>query len=142
MVLRSHVTFWQAHVVQVFLLKPNSFQKLSTGLGSTNKSVTSPPPALMFSQYFLCLNLSGKNCLFSLSSFPISYNGSPDTHSFRTTTWPGKPCHFCLWQSFSPFVPTLLFSRTGGIRSPPNCLTDRSPSVGWNKKVFSKSKKV
>ena len=94
--LRLHFSVWQSHCVQAFLLKLALFCKLFTGLGSTNKTVTSlrlalsllcfPPP--------FCFTLwqSGRNYLF-YPPLVSSYNESPVAHFFwvvtRPMSWPG-----------------------------------------------------
>ena len=75
-------------------------------LGSTNKSAIS----FLLSFY---LKLSGRNCVFPLLLLS-SYNGSPDTHFFRTMTrlksWLGGMLYTCLLQSNSSCIHFFLFS--------------------------------
>ena len=135
-----------AQFVQVFLLKPAPFCKLSAGRGSTNKSVIS----LLFSfsptlPLFLPLcsllhlsfhfNLCGRNCLLS-PPLSLGYNGSPDTRFSRGTTqlmsWPDGERYLSPPQSvvvsiLLSLVSTLLFSRIGGVLPHRNSSTYRFP---------------
>ena len=129
MALRPLFSFQQAQYAPVFLLKPAPFYTLSAGLGSNNKSATSPVlssyltlalssplcPLLHFSLY---LKLSGRNCLLSPPVLS-GYNGSPDTRFSRETTWlmswPNGERYLCSPQSLVvslllSLVSTLVFS--------------------------------
>ena len=120
--LRLHFSVWQSHCVQAFLLKLAPFCKLFTGLGSTNKTVTSlrlalsllcfPPP--------FCFTLwqSGRSYLFYPPLVSI-YNGSPVAHFFwvvtRPMSWPGgMRCSSCP-RSHVFYLSYSLFSRTGAV---------------------------
>ena len=133
--LRPPFPFRQAQYVQVFPLKPAPFCTLLAGLGSTNKSATSPlfsyyltlvlssPPCppLHLSSYLKLCGRSGRNCLLSLSVLS-GYNGSLDTSFSRGTTrpmsWPDGVRYLRPPQSLlvSLLLP-LVFSRTGGVLS-------------------------
>ena len=147
--LRSPFSFWPAQFVQVSLLKPVLFCKLSNGLGSTKKSAIS-----LFFSSSRTLALSSKLCSPLCLSFDLipsdtagrnfllvppllsSYNGSPDNYFCRATTqlmsWPGEvryscPLQFLAISLHSPLVSTLFSSRTGGISSHLKSSTHRSP---------------
>ena len=135
--LRPLFPFRQAQYVQVFPLKPAPFCTLFAGLGSTIKSVIS----LLFS-YYLTLVLSsylklcgrsGRNCLLSPPVLS-DYNGSPDTRfsqgTTRLTSWLDGERYLRPLQSLVISYlsyPLFVFSRTGGVLSHLNSLTDRFP---------------
>ena len=141
--------FRQAQYVQVFLLKPAPICTLLAGLGSINKSAISllfsyyltlvlsslPCPLLHLSSYLKLCGRSGRNCL--LCPLVLSdYNGSPDARFYWGTTrlmsWPDGERYSHTLQSLVVYlllslVSTLLFSRTGGVRSHQSILTHRFP---------------
>ena len=96
----------------------------------------SPPcPLLRLSFYFKLCGRSGRNCLLS-PPLLSSYNGSPDTCFSRGTTrlmsWPdgkrySRPPQSLVVSLLLSLVPTLVFSRTGGVLSHQNSLTHRFP---------------
>ena len=147
--LRPIFSFRQARYVQVFLLKPAPFCTLFTGLGNTNKSATSllfsyyltlvlPSllyPLLHLSSYLKLSGRSGRNCLLSPPVLS-DYNGSPDTRFSRGMTWmiswPDGVRYLRSPQPLvasllSSLVSTLVFSRTGGVLSHLNLLTQWFP---------------
>ena len=125
--LRPLFPFRKTQFVQVFLLKPAPFCNLFTGLGNTKKFAIS---LLLLSDFrfvllrlFFYLKLSGRNCLLS-PSLPLGYNGSPDTHFSRGTTWliswlDGEryscPLQSLVVSLLLPLVSTLVFSRTNAL---------------------------
>ena len=147
--LRPLFPFRQAQYVLVFPLKPAPFCTLFAGLGSTNKSaisllfsscltlvLSSPPcPLLHLSCYLKLCGRSGRNCLLSPPVLS-GYNGSPDTRFSRGTTrltsLPDgerylRPLQSLVVPLLLPLVSTLVFSRSGGVLSLPNILTQRFP---------------
>ena len=146
--LRPLFPFRQAQYAHVFPLKPAPFCTLFAGLGSTNKCATSllfyyltlvlstpPCPLLHLSCYLKLCDRSGRNCLLSPPVLS-GYNGSPDTHFYRGTrrliSWPDelrylRPPLSLVVSLLLSFVSTLVFSRTGGVRSHLNFLTHRFP---------------
>ena len=132
--LRPVFPFCLAQFVQVFLLKPESFCKLSAGLDSINKTsifFSLSSTLALYSSHCLLLHLSYlPKSLWQiwqqlLSPFVLSdCNGSPDTRFSRATMqqmcWPGVvPCFLqsLVVSLLLIFVSTLLFSRTGGALS-------------------------
>ena len=147
--LRPLVPSRQAQYAQVFPLKPAPFCTLFAGLGSTNKSAISllfcyyltlvlfspPCPLLHLSCNLKLCGRSGRNCLL----FPpvlSGYNGSPDIRFSRGTTqltsWPDgerylRPPLSLVVSLLLSLVSTLALSRTVGVLSLPNILTQRFP---------------
>ena len=104
--LRPLLLLQQAQYIQVSLLKPVSFCKLSTGLVITNKSATSflfsdfrSDFASLFSLSFLLPQTLWQE-LSSLTFLLSGYNGSPDTRFFRgkmqLISWPDDVRYSCL----------------------------------------------
>ena len=140
MALRLPFPFRQAQYVQAFLLKPVTFFKLSTSLGSTYKSTISPflfthsrsVLSYVFLFYLRLSGRSGRNCLLS-PRLLSGYNGSNLLSFFLEKT------RLMSWQAYSsllqalivslllPFVSTHLSFQTGGAPSHLNSLTHRSP---------------
>ena len=147
--LRLLFLFRQAQHAQVIPLKPAPFCTLFAGLGSTNKSVISllfsyyltlvlslpPCPLLHLFSYLKLCGRSGRNCLLCPPVLS-GYSGSPDTRFSRETTrltsLPDgerylRPPQSLVVSLLLSLVSTLVFSRTGGVRSLPNILTHRFP---------------
>ena len=149
--------FRQAQYVPVFPLKPAPFCTLFAGLGSTNKSaisllfsyyltliLSSPPcPLLHLFSYLKLCGRSGRNCLLSPPALS-DYNWSPDTRFSRGTTrlmsWPDgerylRPLQSLVVSLLLSVVSTLVFSRTGGVLSHQNFLT-QAPSISTEELVL------
>ena len=147
--LRPPLPFRQARFAQAFLLKPAPLCKLSAGLGSTNKSVTSlvisfsrlaSLSSIRLSFYLKLYEISLRNCLLSppvLSGSSVS----PDTRFSRGTTrlvrWPGGVRYFCCLQSLAVslllfLISTVVFYWIGGA----NFFFKQVPSVSTEEFVL------
>ena len=141
--LRPLFSFQQAQYVQVFLLKPALFCKVFAGLGSTNKSATSPllsdsrsvPVTLSSSpSFFLPQTLWQELSFVSSCSIRLQWVSG---HLFlqgttRLMSWPYgerylRPLQSLVVSFLLSLVSTLVLSRTGGVLSDLNSSTHRFP---------------
>ena len=139
--LRPLFPFQQAQYVQVFLLRPAPFCMLFAGLSSTIKSaisllsssclalVLSSPPSFLLSQTLWQIwqkRSSLSSCSIRLQCFSRGMTW--------LMSWPDGEHYSCSPQSLVvslllSLIPTLFFSRTGGVLSNISILTHRFPRL-------------
>ena len=118
--LRLLISFRQAQYAPVFLLKPAPFCTLFAGLGSTNKSATSPAFLLPQTLWKIWQGLSSLSSCFNRLQLIPGHSflpGNDELMSWSDGVRYLRPPQSPVVSLLLPIVSTLVLSRTGGARS-------------------------